>query len=71
MQVKAINALPSNSRSILLSIAAAILGIASLAASSLAHAVACSFTQIEVPGADSTRAFGINDAGQIVGGFFR
>src|SRR5437773_583698 len=32
-------------------------------------AVSYTFTQIDVPGADFTRAFGINDVGQIVGDF--
>jgi hypothetical protein len=41
-----------------------------LAAASSAHAIAYTFTTIEVPGASTfTLALGISDAGQIVGGF--
>lgn len=40
-----------------------------LAMSSSAWAVTYTFTTIEVPGATGTQAFGINDAGQIVGTF--
>ena len=43
--------------------------IAPMAADSPANAANFSFTQIDVPGAIFTEAFGINDAGQIVGGF--
>src|SRR3954451_17700742 len=47
----------------------AFLVIAPMATGSSANAATFSFTQIDVPGASSTQAFGINDAGQIVGGF--
>jgi probable HAF family extracellular repeat protein len=47
----------------------AFLVIAPMAAGSSANAVTFSFTQIDVPGAFFTEAFGINDAGQIVGDF--
>jgi probable HAF family extracellular repeat protein len=40
-----------------------------LAAGSAADAAAYTFTTIDVPGANFTQAFGINDAGQIVGTF--
>src|SRR4051812_4413319 len=43
--------------------------IAPMAAGSSANAANFSFTQIDPPGAFSTGANGINDAGQIVGGF--
>ena len=36
----------------------------------LADAAAYTFTQIDVPGAVTTGAAGINDAGEIVGSFF-
>ncbi len=49
---------------------AAILAAAPLTASSPASAAAYTFTQIDVPGATFTVAFGINDAAQIVGTFF-
>ena len=55
-------------RFLVLSIAA-ILATAPLAANSPANAAAYGFTQIDVPGATSTGASGINDAGQIVGSF--
>jgi hypothetical protein len=42
--------------------------ITPMAACSSANAANFSFTQIDVPGAIFTEAFGINDAGQIVGG---
>lgn len=48
---------------------AAVLATAPLAASSPANASAFSFTQLDVPGAISTYAYGINNAGQIVGQF--
>jgi hypothetical protein len=41
-----------------------------LAAASPTNAAAYTFTQLDVPGANFTQAFGINDAGQIVGFFF-
>src|SRR6266446_696148 len=47
----------------------AILAMAPLTASSPANADAFIFTQIDVPGAFSTAALGINNAGQIVGSF--
>src|SRR4051795_5836147 len=47
----------------------AFLVIAPMAAGSSANAATFSFTQIDVPGASFTQAFGINDAGQIVGTF--
>src|SRR3954447_13134218 len=47
----------------------AFLVIAPMATGSSANAANFSFTQIDVPGAFSTQAFGINDAGQIVGTF--
>src|SRR3954447_19182344 len=45
----------------------AFLVLAPMAAGSSANAANFSFTQIDVPGAVTTEAFGINDAGQIVG----
>src|SRR4051795_11643503 len=47
----------------------AFLVIAPMATGSSANAATFSFTQIDVPGADSTEAHGINDVGQIVGVF--
>jgi probable HAF family extracellular repeat protein len=64
MPKKARNALSLNSHWIILSVAA-MLGTAPLAISS----PALSITQLDVPGATSTVAYGINDAGQIVGDF--
>ena len=58
------SALSLNSRWIILSIPA-MLGPTLLAVTSPAF----SFTQIDVPGATDTEAYGINDAGQIVGAF--
>jgi probable HAF family extracellular repeat protein len=48
---------------------AALLAPIALATASRANAAAYRFTQIDVPGAVRTFAFGINDGGQIVGGF--
>jgi probable HAF family extracellular repeat protein len=48
-------------------LAAIAAGAGLCAAASSADATAYTFTTIDVPGADLTRAFGINDAGQIVG----
>src|SRR4051794_31043969 len=62
--------LPLNSCWTMLS-AVAILLTALISSGSSANASAFSFTQIEVPGPFSTLAFGINDAGQIVGSTFR
>jgi probable HAF family extracellular repeat protein len=56
-------------RSLNLLAIAAILAAAPLAASSPANAAAYTFTTIDVPGAASTSANGINNAGQIVGTF--
>ena len=66
MPKEARGALPLNFRWITLCVAA-ILGTAPLVAGPPANASALSFIQIDVPGAMSTAASGINDAGQIVG----
>src|SRR5215471_1100622 len=51
-------------------IVAATVAVSGIFAAALpAHAVAYTFTTVDVPGATSTIANGINDAGQIVGGF--
>ena len=47
----------------------AFLVIAPMTGGSSANAATYTFTQIDVPGAPFTEAHGINDAGQIVGGF--
>src|SRR4051794_5276606 len=47
----------------------AILITTSITAASSAYGAAFTFTQIDVPGAYITYAYGINDAGQIVGVF--
>jgi probable HAF family extracellular repeat protein len=47
----------------------AFLVIAPMAAGCSANAANSSFTQIDVPGAFGTQAYGINNAGQIVGLF--
>jgi len=72
MQKKARSALSLNSRWSFFS-TAAMLATAALAANSPANASDYVFTQIDVPGATATNggtlAYGINDAGQIVGEF--
>src|SRR3954464_12873531 len=68
MLTKSERTLSLNSCWTMLSIVA-FLAIAPMAAGSSANAANFSFTQIDVPGAFATEAFGINDAGQIVGGF--
>src|SRR4051794_38846910 len=50
--------------SVLLSGIAAITGVASAA-----PVTSWTFTTLHVPGSDSEQAFGINDSGQIVGGY--
>jgi probable HAF family extracellular repeat protein len=69
MRVRARSALSAKAGWVILFVAAAILAMAPLADSSPANASAFGFTQIDVPGASLTSAFGINDAGQIVGPF--
>ena len=68
MLTKSERTLSLNSCWTMLSIVA-FLAIAPMAACSSANAASFSFTQIDVPGTLSTEAFGINDAGEIVGGF--
>ncbi len=70
MAKKARGALSLYSRWIVLSVGA-MLATAPLAATSPAHAAAYTFTQINVPSATGmgTNAYGISDAGQIVGTF--
>jgi probable HAF family extracellular repeat protein len=68
MPQKAGGALPLDCGWTILSLAA-VFATVSLALSSPARASAYSFTQIDVPGASSTNAAAINDAGQIVGTF--
>ena len=66
MSKKARSALSLNSRWSLFS-ATVLFAAAALVAGSPANAVSYKYTQIDVPGATSTTASGINDAGQIVG----
>src|SRR3954451_19180238 len=68
MLTKAQEALSLNSCWTMLSIVA-LFAISPIAAGSSANAAAYTFTEIIVPGASSAVAFGINDAGQIVGSF--
>src|SRR4051794_38550203 len=69
MRTKAERRLSLNSRRARLSIAAILVTIP-IAAGSPANAADFSFTTINVPGALYTSAYGINNAGQIVGSFY-
>src|SRR4051794_30810636 len=68
MLTKTEGTLSLNSCWTMLSIAAVLL-VALIASGSSVYAANFIFTQIDVPGATSTSASGINDAGQIVGQF--